>query len=81
MTPLITKLRSAGEAERTLAPASGLFDEAADEIEKCHRIMQRAAAQFSYYAELHALKPDPAKAATNQKWADELTDATVGADR
>lgn len=34
MTPLITKLRSAGEAERTLAPASGLFDEAADLIEK-----------------------------------------------
>lgn len=34
MTPLIQKLRSAGEAERTLAPASGLFDEAADEIEK-----------------------------------------------
>lgn len=34
MTPLIQKLRSAGEAERTLAPASGLFDEAADEIER-----------------------------------------------
>jgi hypothetical protein len=29
---LIQKLRSAGEAERTLSPASGLFDEAADEI-------------------------------------------------
>lgn len=34
MTPLIQKLRSAGEAERTLAPASGLFDGAADEIER-----------------------------------------------
>jgi len=37
--------------------------------------VKRAAAQFSYYAELHALKPDPVKAASNQNWADEMVSA------
>lgn len=49
MTSLITKLRSAGEAERTLAPASGLFDEAADEIERLTANWQRARQSAAYW--------------------------------
>jgi molecular chaperone GrpE (heat shock protein) len=65
-----------------MAITENQYDELADlvsrlraENARLREAVKRAAAQFSYYAELHALKPDPVKAASNQKWSDEMVAA------